>query len=283
MNSILKNVKAREYRYLKGNAKVKKQILWIVIILLIILNIVMVPLLCLWFIKDQNICPVIIAYAGSIIGGVLTLGGVAWTIRDGSNKYLKNLEIQYCPLLSQNVIKKSENSSQFKREIMLLFDHPFFSDVDSYTVSRLIQIKNVGRGEITEFTCKINRLEVTHPEFIGNQKIDLSHSYILGDNSGEYITNCIPVGESVDFLVEVPKLKKEYLDETSFKILLLNIGLEIKIKGAFNQKEYTYQYIFNIEIPKDIEDKETEIFSTSLNNITEERIERKKRKNKTKD
>lgn len=62
------------------------------------------------FINDTN-REAWIGYYGAIIGGALTLGGVWWTIKKQEEEKKMEFDINNCPLLTAELLKKSENLS----------------------------------------------------------------------------------------------------------------------------------------------------------------------------
>lgn len=76
-----------------------------------------------------------IGFYGAIIGGGITLCGVAWTIKNQNKKRLAELAIQYKPILVVNGYKKTST--------------------DPCHFMYYVQIKNIGRGEAKDIKTNI--------------------------------------------------------------------------------------------------------------------------------
>lgn len=98
----------------------------------------------------------IVGYGGSILGGLLTLYGVWWTIKDNENQRREDLAIQYKPFLTIDI--DDENSKKYdneefeksKEENNKTFNGFYMLEV-SKKANKILQlsfiIKNFGDGE----------------------------------------------------------------------------------------------------------------------------------------
>lgn len=79
-----------------------------------------------------------LGFYGSVLGGVLTFGGVWWTIKDNREQKTEELKIQYKPivLLSDSDVKDEKGYINNPKDSTNLTHGYFF-----------LQLKNIGRGE----------------------------------------------------------------------------------------------------------------------------------------
>lgn len=95
----------------------------------------------------------VLGFYGTVLGGIMTLGGVAWTICDQNNKRTANYALEFRPFLS---IKSLHDRNFCLRGNMTL----------------CFQIKNIGRGEFIDLklNCevKINNITILKSEIINN-------------------------------------------------------------------------------------------------------------------
>lgn len=193
----------------------------------------------------RNIGVAIVGYCGSIIGGFLTLYGVWWTIDDNKKARSKELELQYCPVLNAGFVQRNkEHSSRLGTEIILLFKHEWFDDADLIFVDQLIELSNVGRGEIQQTKINIEKCELVfaRPDIIS--PINTKDSYIMIDGA----LNFIPVNGKAHLYIGMPTLNKSLGEQIpeSFNIRLA-ITLGIEINGVFSSKTEKYQLRFCLE------------------------------------
>ena len=115
---------------IKKTLKEKKSILWIIVFTLLLLfigaplfNAIATNKWSFHFINENNY-DAWIGYYGSILGGALTLGGVWWTIKDQEMQRIKNLSIQYRPLLKESYYEKKElNIGENYRGLLWIVDN----------------------------------------------------------------------------------------------------------------------------------------------------------------
>ena len=86
----------------------------------------------------------------SLAGGVLTLGGVWWTIKDTNNKRREDLAIQYKPYL---VLEKSVTFTIEE----INYSYTYYND--TFDLNKTLDLKNIGRGEAIISSIYISNLE----------------------------------------------------------------------------------------------------------------------------
>lgn len=196
----------------------------------------------------REIGSIIVGYGGTILGGFLTLYGVWWTIEDNRSSRKEELELQYCPILSAEIVEKTAPVYQLCSEIMILFQHPHFDDADLWYPDYLIKICNVGRGEIRRTQLHLNECSVisTFPHKLENE-IDLGGSYLLLDG----VFNFIPINGACYLYVGMPILKKEYtlkMGEKEYTYIRFDVSISITIDGVFSSKEQEYLLHFFVDM-----------------------------------
>mgnify|MGYP005909628117 FL=1 len=152
-------------------------------VLLLIVGIVIFPMI-VWGIgkhlENTAFASTIITYAGSIIGGVITLAGVYVTIAANNRQRREDLTLQYMPVLTERIVPYAEKTTLCS-EITYLFGHPFFDDSDMVFGGQQIELENVGRGEIVNCNIAMSevRLFTASKDELYSIKTD---TYILGDS-----------------------------------------------------------------------------------------------------
>lgn len=99
-----------------------------------------------------------INFYGAIIGGGITLGGVAWTIYDQNKKREDDLIRQYKPLIDVSVRCKQEDKTSFEYVLTEevspdkhIYQRQYF---DSHSLSISLSIKNIGNSIIKDGSIK---------------------------------------------------------------------------------------------------------------------------------
>ena len=187
----------------------------------------------------------IITYAGSIIGGGITLAGVYITIVANNRQRREDLTLQYMPVLTERIVPYAEKTTLCS-EITYLFGHPLFDDNDMEFCSQQIELENVGRGEIVN--CSIDMMEI---RLFTASEDDLyaikNDASILGDGFFQFI----PINGKIVLYVAYPKAKEwVYEKEAS---LSFETTIEIVIRGIIGECEYRYQlhYFLDLNYEKD--------------------------------
>lgn len=151
----------------------------IIIVLFLLLFFIVIPYIILKesyigiFEKDTALS--YLAYTGSIIGGLLTLAGVSWTILDQSKKRKEELSIQYAPIMYANI----HSLLNEKGENIPIID----LSNDPITIHLGISLLNQGRGEIIalklicfEIVESTDNIKIETPNFfhyipVGNYEV----------------------------------------------------------------------------------------------------------------
>lgn len=218
------------------------------LILLLLVFIIAFPIIVLCpspiGIISKEIGIVIVEYGGAIIGGFLTLYGVWWTIEDNNNNRKKELELQYCPILSADIVEPSSTIYQLSSEIVVLHQHPYFDDADLQYMKSLIKICNVGRGEISYTRLSLNtcRILAAFPNELA-QDMNLEDSYILADG----VFNFIPINGAFYLCVGLSTLKETFYEQVDDDTYIrMEVGLDISVEGAFSSEKQNYMLHFFI-------------------------------------
>ena len=218
-----------------------KKLLLVILLVVIGLPIIILTPSPIGFIP-RDIGIAIVGYCGSIIGGFLTLYGVWWTIDDNQKARSKELELQYCPVLNADFVQLEKgHSNHLGSEIILLFKHDWFDDADLYFAEQLIELSNVGRGEIKQTKVYIEKCEVVFAKPSEINAIDTKSSYILIDGA----LNFIPVNGKVHLHIGLPNLNDVGAGQiTEGYRIRLAITLGVEIEGVFSSKTEKYQMRF---------------------------------------
>lgn len=216
-------------------------------VIMLVIFIIIFPIIVLLSLEygfiPRDIGMAIVGYGGAIIGGFLTLYGVWWTINDNNEKRKKDLELQYCPVLMADIIENTEVKYRLCSEITILYNHGWFDDSNLEYLNSVIKLSNVGRGEISGISIKIedcNVLSATPYELIKN--IDLQNSYILCDGLFEFV----PINGNFYLYVGVPNLRKEYRGAKE-KYVRIDMILNIFVSGVFTTDDQEYKLHFYID------------------------------------
>ena len=234
-------------------------------VVLFVVGIVIFPMI-IWGIgkhfENTAFASTIITYAGSIIGGGITLAGVYITIAANNRQRREDLSLQYMPVLTERIVPYAEKTTLCS-EITYLFGHPLFDDNDTEFCSQQIELENVGRGEIVN--CSIDMME---SRLFTASEADLyaikNDAYILGDGFFQFI----PINGKIVLYVAYPKAKEwVYEREASLSI---ETTIEIVIRGIIGEREYRYQlhYFLDLNYEKD-EGCRSEIRTVTLKLITD--------------
>ncbi len=244
-------------RFLNKN---KKTVIVLTLVIVCLPVIVLCP-------SDIGIIPrdigiAIVGYAGAILGGLLTLYGVKWTIDDSNANRRKELDLQYCPILTSDVVEKKEPIYHSCSELTILYSHPCFSKTDVKDMNKLIKFTNVGRGEIQSVHLGIKECKAQLSYGDGYfEDLNTEKSYILFNG----ITNLIPVDGMFYLYINLPNLMENSNASTWEKRrIVTDVSLEISIKGVFNIDIQKYLLHFYLWIDANDSKGDCEIHSMSL-------------------
>lgn len=209
----------------------------------IILFPILIICLCQLGIIPRDIGLGLIGYGGAITGGFLTLYGVWWTIEDSNKNKKKELALQYCPILSADIIDHNWPKYHLGTEIIVLYRHKYFNDADLEYPDKVIKISNVGRGEILKTTLISQNCDIisTVPHELETE-LKLNKPKILFHEALDFI----PRNGSFYLLIGLPKLREQYSEE--IKSIRFSISLDIAIAGIFSSKEQDYKLKFFIDV-----------------------------------
>lgn len=226
---------------MKKFVKDNKNLLLVIIVVVIGLPIIILTPSPVGFIP-RDIGIAIVGYCGSIIGGFLTLYGVWWTIDDNQKARSKELELQYCPVLNADFVRREkDHSNHLGTEIILLFKHEWFNDADLYFAEQLIELSNVGRGEIQQTKIYIEQCRIVFARPWQINSIDTSASYIMIDGA----MNFIPVNGKVHLHIGLPNLNAVGTEQiTEGYSIRLATTLGVEIEGVFSWKTEKYEISF---------------------------------------
>lgn len=228
-------------------------------VLLLIVGVVIFPMI-VWSIgkhlENTAFASTIITYAGSIIGGGITLAGVYITIAANNRQRREELSLQYMPVLTERIVPCVERTTLCS-EITYLFGHPFFDDSDIVFGGQQIELENVGRGEIVN--CNIAMSEVRLFTASEDELYSIKNdAYILGDGFFQFI----PINGKIVLYVAYPKAKEwVYEREASLSI---ETTIEIVIKGIIGEREYRYRLHYFL----DLNYEEDEVCRSEIRTVT---------------
>ncbi len=228
-------------------------------VVLLVIGVVIFPMI-VWSIgkhlENTAFASTIITYAGSIIGGGITLAGVYITIAANNRQRREDLSLQYMPVLTERIVPCVERTTLCS-EITYLFGHPFFDDSDMVFGGQQIELENVGRGEIVNCNIAMSevRLFMASEDELYSIKND---AYILGDGFFQFI----PINGKIVLYVAYPKAKEwVYEREASLSI---ETTIEIVIKGIIGEREYRYRLHYFL----DLNYEEDEVCRSEIRTVT---------------
>lgn len=187
-----------------------------------------------------------LGFLGSIIGGALTLVGVALTIGHSIRTRKEDLAIQYKPLLSARVLKTGKKSSDaLAFEVNTLFNHSGYSDTNLSYNAPIIAIENSGRGEISSLRVKKTQcMFISAPEGLSHGEYSLNSSCLFGDKS---IT--LTPGKTIDLIVGVPTaIHSENPHWREGYSARIEYEIDFSIVSPFRQEPYYYKMRFYLDI-----------------------------------
>ena len=145
-------------------------------ILLVILLIILVPIILLTpssiGVVTKDTAYILITYAGSIFGGILTLIGVSITIDYQNKNSIENLAIQFKPIIKIDRYKNTIDSISDMHTLFLI-------------------IKNIGRGEA-------NKLKIVFSE-------DCEIENYNGNYRNQYNVDTFPLQEELEIKIKYYK------------------------------------------------------------------------------
>ena len=191
-----------------------------------------------------------LGYYGVVLGGIITVGGIWYTIRNERKKQLEENTIMYKPIIELVGVNKEINSGTPKRELNVGFgisvenndeerlNHFFNQQQDDVDITRLI-FKNKGRGET--FNLYIDKLELLSNWEEGHQ--------LFCGVSGVYIGEIL---QNNEFAVDITFPDYIFLPKKNLKgkDFIVQCKLMINYSDMFNRKKYQLVTFFNMHIEK---------------------------------
>ena len=201
----------------------------------------------------------ILAYAGAVFGGFLTLVGVYIALFHREHEREEELELLYLPVLSissANFIDFDKfgelDSHETPIRIDFKIDNPYFDTSFFGHATRYhhfsTKLCNVGRGEIRDLSISIKSLMVSIFEsdslVLNKENID----YSLYDNFLRFV----PVSGYIYLILSIPHLAEEKLNDIkrkdSYLFLSFSGKVILKFVSVFNKKVYKYEMDFSGDI-----------------------------------
>lgn len=96
----------------------------------------------IYIIPNETLQVVVLAIVGALYGGVMTLVGVAWTIKDGQDRELETKRLDNLPFL-QLEIPTEDAEPMFEIDLPLCLEEP------TDYIEKVVRLKNVGNGTAT--------------------------------------------------------------------------------------------------------------------------------------
>lgn len=115
----------------------------------------------IYIIPNETLQVVVLAIVGALYGGVMTLVGVAWTIKDGQDRELETKRLDNLPFL-QLEIPTEDAKPMFEIDLPLCLEEP------TDYIEKVVRLKNVGNGTATNIVyiwkyAKNNISDVGYP------------------------------------------------------------------------------------------------------------------------
>lgn len=190
---------------------------------------------------SQDDLAAVLGYVGAVLGGLLTLAGVRWTIGYEKGVRREDVRLQYRPLLAPNVVESRSRTDMLAVELVTLFKHPAFNDADPCYEGPCISLRNVGRGEIMSLRLEMRLCECVY----AGPNISLNPEAYLMFTDGSRV---IPVGDSIDIIVAMPSLADESRSRGSNGVLgRFHYVIDISMKGPFAGESECYRLEFYVE------------------------------------
>lgn len=185
-----------------------------------------------------------LGYTGAILGGVMTLIGVCWTIINQEKQRREDLAMQYKPIISL----------EFLNETTINFP------VENAVLSFSLELKNIGRGELMNISVEYTQYDNPYLFIMTYQK----NQIIYQNNTTNILIN---ISKAPNLSLE--KIEKSAGSHSMSEIYPININDEINFmfsivfNDAFlNRYVYTYTIKFDYKTSVDLK----RINNVSFNN-----------------
>ena len=211
---------------------------------------------------SQDASATVLGYVGAVLGGLLTLAGVRWTIGYEKGVRKEDMRLQYRPLLAPKVVESRSRTDMLAVELVTLFNHPAFNDVNPCYEGPCISLHNVGRGEIMSLRLEMKSCECVY----AGPNVSLNPEALL---MFEDISRVIPVGDSIDIVVAMPSLVDESLSRGSNGVWgRFRYIIDISMKGSFAGESECYRLEFYVEERFDARNHQREIKLAPMGEIS---------------
>lgn len=200
-----------------------------IILIISIVVVLSIPLILSYSIKDFTVWGILVTYAGTIVGGLLTLLGVIYSIKHSQREKTKELELLYRPLLK---VEEGE-SSHPEKELMITCNNENYDDSNLIYGKKCLIIKNIGRGEMQE--VRIRNIKVDSVAGV----IPYAEGNLL--NSEEI--DLIGVEDSIAITIGTPKNKVK--DDIS---TIYNVTFIVEYYGILNKSLFQNRVQFCISM-----------------------------------
>lgn len=162
-----------------------------------------------------------INFFGTVIGGVLTLLGVWWTINDQERKRYEDLAMQYKPIL-----KAIPPVNDDEKRIIIN------SDDTTLLFNMILYIENIGRGEALDIeisNSECNDLEENLKSLQRNTRISICNHFKSISIIGTEL-ECLPANNNKQLMIQL-LVSKYYKEHDVFCF-----NLDIRFKNTFSKK-----------------------------------------------
>lgn len=128
----------------------------------------------IYIIPDENLQVVVLAIVGALYGGIMTLVGVAWTIKDGQDREQETKRLDNLPFL-QLEIPTEDAKPMFEIELPLCLEEP------ADFIEKVVRLKNVGNGTATNivYTWKYAKNNISEGGYLPINAIMKGDSYYI--------------------------------------------------------------------------------------------------------
>ena len=199
-----------------------------IVIIISVLLILFIPLLLSYSMKDTTIWAVLVIYSGTIIGGLITLLGVVYSIKTVEREKTRDLELVYRPVLKIETSKEEPD-----RNILITCNNESYDDNTLILGKTTLQIKNIGRGEMQEIRIR-------------NIKVDSIQDiipYAEGNLDDKEEINVLGINESLYIGIKTPKNKISDTIST-----LYNVSMIVEYYGILNKTNFQNRVSFTVSI-----------------------------------
>lgn len=162
-----------------------------------------------------------IGFFGSIIGGLLTLAGVWWTIMDQDKKRKEDLTVQYKPII---IFKRSCKPELYAENII------HYKNSKNIILDFNIYIFNLGRGECYDYNISIKQISIDESEPLLKLSLQSSCNN-KGDDDKSVLVN-------EGYLEYNAKFSASNFDINNDKIVPIYLKIKCQYHDVFNLKKY---------------------------------------------